>query len=85
MVSTVDSTHLLTDNISESSGSTIYNGQPSVSLAGKTWEDIERQAIQDTLRACRGNKAKSARMLGISEKSIYNKMRRLGLPLANAW
>ena len=50
---------------------------PTYSLAGKTLEEIERQAIIATLDACNGNKAKSARMLAISEKSIYNKMRRL--------
>ena len=48
-------------------------------LVGKTLADIERDAIIQTLEACRGNKAKTARMLGISEKSIYNKMRRLDI------
>jgi transcriptional regulator with GAF, ATPase, and Fis domain len=48
-------------------------------LAGKTLDEIERLAIVQTLQACRGNKAKSARMLGISEKSVYNKMRRLNI------
>jgi len=46
-------------------------------LAGKTLAEIERLAIIATIRACNGNKAASARTLGISEKSIYNKMRRL--------
>lgn len=46
-------------------------------LAGKTLEQIERDAIIQTLELNRGNKAKSARTLGISEKSIYNKMKRL--------
>jgi DNA-binding NtrC family response regulator len=48
-------------------------------LAGRTLADLERQAIIDTLDLCRGNKAQTARVLGISEKSIYNKMRRHGL------
>lgn len=52
---------------------------PAFTLAGKTLQEIERQAILDTLSECNGNKAKSARMLGISEKSIYNKMRRLNI------
>ena len=51
-------------------------------LAGKTIEEIERMAILQTLDACNGNKAKSARMLGISEKSIYNKMKRLGISVS---
>ena len=48
-------------------------------LGGKTLVDIEKSAIQQTLKLCNGNKAESARSLGISEKSIYNKMKRLGL------
>ena len=52
-------------------------GEPS--LAGRTMEEIERLALMQTLRACGGNKARTARMLGISEKSVYNKMRRLDL------
>ena len=48
-------------------------------LAGRTLADIEKQAIIETLEYCKGNKARTARTLGISEKSIYNKMRRHGL------
>ncbi len=48
-------------------------------LSGLTLDEIERIAIEQTLVACRGNKAKSARMLGISEKSIYNKIKRLSV------
>lgn len=46
-------------------------------LAGRTLAEIERQAILETLLRENGNKARAARSLGISEKSIYNKMRRL--------
>ena len=59
--------------------------KPNVSvrydLVGKTLEQIERDAILQTLEYQRGNKAKTARVLGISEKSIYNKMRRLKISL----
>ncbi len=55
---------------SESSTDTILN------LAGKTLCQIEKIAIEQTLEHCKGNKAETARMLGISEKSIYNKMKR---------
>ncbi len=48
-------------------------------LAGRTLEEIERQALIDTLKACRGNKAATARSLGVCEKTIYNKLKRLGI------
>ena len=48
-------------------------------IAGLPLEVVERLAIQQTLAACGGNKALAARTLGITEKSIYNKMTRLGL------
>ena len=50
-------------------------------LAGKTLEEIERDAIIQTLEMLGGNKAKTARTLGISEKSIYNKIKRLQIQL----
>ena len=61
----------------------IPSGQPQVdaetSVAGRTLEELEKLAIQQTLVQCGGNKASAARYLGITEKSIYNKMSRLGL------
>jgi DNA-binding NtrC family response regulator len=50
-----------------------------VSFVARTLQEIEREAILQTLGACHGNKAKTARILGISEKSIYNKMHRLNI------
>ncbi|RLS41584.1 MAG: hypothetical protein DWH78_02335 [Planctomycetota bacterium] len=41
-------------------------------------------AILQTLRHVRGNKARAARELGISEKSIYNKLKRLGIDYLTA-
>ena len=45
-------------------------------LAGKTLAEIEKQALIETLEASQGNKAMAARKLGISERSIYNKLKR---------
>ena len=53
------------------------NGVPQV--GGMTLEDLERLALQQTLILCGGNKAATARKLGTTEKSIYNKLTRLGL------
>lgn len=48
-------------------------------LAGLTIEELGRLAIDQTLETCGGNKARTARMLGISEKTIYNKLVKFGL------
>ncbi|MCB0346746.1 MAG: sigma-54-dependent Fis family transcriptional regulator [Bdellovibrionales bacterium] len=48
-------------------------------LGGLPLEEIERRAIIETLRLVNGNKAAAARNLGISERSIYNKIKRFGL------
>ena len=45
-------------------------------LFGKTLEEIEKLAIVETLEAVGGNKAEAARRLGISEKGMYNKLKR---------
>jgi DNA-binding NtrC family response regulator len=45
-------------------------------LGGIPLAQIEQEAIQQTIQLCRGNKREAARKLGISEKSIYNKMQR---------
>jgi len=52
---------------------------PPRTLAGKTLDELEKQAILDTLDACGGNKAEAARRLGISEKGLYNKLKRFDL------
>jgi DNA-binding NtrC family response regulator len=49
------------------------------SLADLPLREIEKMAILQTLRSCRGNRAEAARRLGISKKGIYIKMKRLGL------
>jgi DNA-binding NtrC family response regulator len=48
-------------------------------LVGRTLDEIERDALFQTLEACRWNKTMAATQLGISIKSIYNKMDRLGI------
>ncbi len=58
---------------------TSETGSDRQSLAGSKLSEIEKSAILQTLELCNGNKSKAARYLGISEKSIYNKMKRLGL------
>lgn len=48
-------------------------------FAGKTLQEVEEHAVREALRSAMGNKAKAARKLGISERSIYNIIKRLNL------
>lgn len=52
--------------------------EPS-SYVGLTLREIEKRALTETLAALGGNKAMAARQLGVSEKSIYNKLKRFGM------
>ena len=36
--------------------------------------DVERLVVMETLRFCMGNKTRAAEMLGVSLKTIYNKV-----------
>jgi DNA-binding NtrC family response regulator len=49
------------------------------SLAGLKMLDIEKIAIKQTLVLCKGNRTKVAKMLGISRKCLYNKMKLFGI------
>lgn len=46
------------------------------SLGGQKLADIEKEAIKQTLLLCRGSKSDAAQTLGISEKSVYNKIKK---------
>ncbi len=48
-------------------------------LTGHTLAEIEAEAIIQALNYCGGNKAETSRTLGITEKSIYNKIKRHNL------
>ena len=41
---------------------------------GKTLKEVELQAIRDALRACNGNKSRTAKMLKISRKALYKRL-----------
>ncbi len=45
-------------------------------IGGITLVEIEKEALAQTLDLCQGNKAETARRLGITEKSVYNKIKR---------
>ena len=41
---------------------------------GSSLADAERELILATLEACRGNKSSAAKVLGISLKTLYNRL-----------
>ncbi|HQE62246.1 MAG TPA: helix-turn-helix domain-containing protein, partial [Candidatus Latescibacteria bacterium] len=44
---------------------------------GMTLEEMERRAIEATLRATHGNKTAAAKMLGIGVRTIHDKIKKL--------
>ena len=57
----------------------LEGGDDKVNLANIPLRDLEKAALVQTLKATGGNKAEAARRLEITEKSVYNKLRRFGL------
>ncbi|MBR6467252.1 MAG: sigma-54-dependent Fis family transcriptional regulator, partial [Desulfovibrio sp.] len=50
--------------------------QGGQSLAGLPLDEVERMAIEDTLKLTRDNKSEAARSLGITRATLHNKMRK---------
>jgi len=49
------------------------------SLAGVSLNELERQAIVDTLARMQGNREKAAKILGIGERTLYRKIKEYNL------
>jgi DNA-binding NtrC family response regulator len=56
-------------------GAHVPTSELSDSLANRTIEEIERVAILATLQATRGNKTEAARRLGVTARTLSNKMK----------
>jgi len=48
-------------------------------MGGMSLDQIEKQAIRDTLRVTQGNREAAAKMLGIGERTLYRKLKEYGL------
>ncbi|MEM6855903.1 MAG: sigma-54 dependent transcriptional regulator, partial [Planctomycetota bacterium] len=46
---------------------------------GMSLDQLEKQAIRDTLRTTSGNREQAAKMLGIGERTLYRKLKEYGL------
>jgi len=48
-------------------------------LAGQTWKQVEQNHIRVSLELTGGNRQKAARAMGLSERTLYRKIREYGL------
>ncbi|MHC4665238.1 MAG: AAA-type ATPase lid domain-containing protein [Planctomycetota bacterium] len=54
-------------------------GWAPAGLAGVSLNELEKQAIMDTLAKTRGNREKAAKILGIGERTLYRKIKEYNL------
>jgi two-component system response regulator HydG len=48
-------------------------------LAGRSLAEVERELILENLKAFAGNRERTAKVLGIGERTLYRKIREYGL------
>ncbi len=67
--------------LSEGSGDEclLYESFAASEMAGKPLEEVEKEAVLSTLKACGGNKSQAARQLGITRKTLHTKLKKYGL------
>ena len=84
--SAISNTSIITEDLLKFEGSSrlspiaekVKTSEP-VGVEQMTLAEVERRTIIQALEICKGKKAEAARRLGISEKSIYNKIKQFGL------
>ncbi len=71
----------LPGNVAQSQGKGLAteNSEECLDLTGLSLDEVERRAIEDTLRQTGDNKSEAARRLGITRATLHNKLRRYGL------
>jgi DNA-binding NtrC family response regulator len=52
------------------------SGDPIDALVGRTLHDVERQLVERTLERCNGNRTRTAQMLGIGVRTLFNRLQR---------
>lgn len=53
--------------------------RPAAGLAGVSLNELEKQAIAETLAKTEGNREKAAKILGIGERTLYRKIKEYNL------
>lgn len=66
---------ILPDMDSVEDSAFLETGESSASLVGKTVAEVERGLILDTLKHCFGNRTHAANILGISIRTLRNKLK----------
>ena len=64
------------DNAARVSGAAESSADAVKFSVGMSFEDIEREMLLKTLARCGNNKCRAARILGITSKTIYNRLMR---------
>lgn len=82
---------IMADDVIEPDCLPLQNGQPRHETgpyfqvrAGSKVADVEKRLIMATLEECGGTKEKAAEMLGISLKTLYNRLREYESPEGNS-
>jgi len=60
--------------------STVFQAFPTPPRAGTSMREVERNLLEATLHSTGGNRTRTAEMLGVSLRTIRNKIREYGLP-----
>jgi DNA-binding NtrC family response regulator len=71
---------LLTSEMSNSTQSESPQPIMSSATAGRSIREVERHLLENTLGMTGGNRTRAAEMLGVSVRTIRNKIRQYGLP-----
>ncbi len=66
------------ESVKQSAGSRGL-GAGGLDLAGRSLAEIERVAIAENLKLMNGNRAKTAKVLGIGERTLYRKIKEYGI------
>jgi len=53
--------------------------QTHLALAGRTLEELEKEAIRQALEVAHGKRVEAARLLGLPRRTFYNRLKRYGL------
>jgi two-component system response regulator HydG len=57
----------------------VAGSRPTAGLGAVSLDELEKQAIEETLAKTNGNREKTAKILGIGERTLYRKIKEYNL------